>query len=178
MILFRHHSQIVHYYHVSCRRLLYLNLLSMLANIFKSLFYMQCKSFNFAPLGLIAYIWKRVILAFISFFWLQRSLMFVSNIYAIYLFISLSHCTGAGVVSVVMLSSLAALEVVISCSQWREYPQGGDLSVSVSLHTLKQKCCHFDEIFITDCTGSCQNDSFQCSQWWKFLQDDDIFVSV
>ena len=86
----------------------------MHANIFKSLFYMQCKSFNFAPLGLIAYIWKRVILAFISFFWLQRSLVFVSNIYAIYLFISLSHCTEAGVVSVVMLSSLAALEVVIS----------------------------------------------------------------
>ena len=40
--------------------------------------------------------------------------MFVSNIYAIYLFISLSHCTGAGVVSVAMSSSLAALEVVIS----------------------------------------------------------------
>ena len=114
IILFKHHSQIVHYYHVSCRRLLYLNLLSMHANIFKSLFHMQCKSFNFAPLGLIAYIWKRVILAFISFFWLQRLLVFVSNIYAIYLFISLSHCTGAGVVSVVMLSSLAALEVVIS----------------------------------------------------------------
>ena len=86
----------------------------MHANIFKSLFYMQCNSFNFAPLGLIAYIWKRVILAFISFFWLQRSLVFVSNIYAIYLFISLSHCTGVGVVSVVMLLWLAALEVVIS----------------------------------------------------------------
>ena len=38
----------------------------------------------------------------------------VSNIYAIYLFISLLHCTGAGVVSVAMSSSLAALEVVIS----------------------------------------------------------------
>ena len=25
------------------------------------------------------------------------------------------------------------------------------------------KYCHFDEIFITDCTGSCQNDNFQCS---------------
>ena len=79
IILFKHHSQIVHYYHVSCRRLPYLNLLSMHANIFKSLFHMQCKSFNFAPLGLIAYIWKRVILAFISFFWLQRLLVFVSN---------------------------------------------------------------------------------------------------
>ena len=40
--------------------------------------------------------------------------MFVSNIYAIYLFISLSHCTGAGVASVAMSSSLPALGVVIS----------------------------------------------------------------
>ena len=44
--------------------------------------------------------------------------------------------------------------------------------------TLKRKCLHFDEIFITGCTESCQNDNFQCSQWWKFHQNDDIFVSV
>ena len=44
--------------------------------------------------------------------------------------------------------------------------------------TLKRKCLHFDEIIITGCTGSCQNDNFQCSQWWKFRQNDDIFVSV
>ena len=44
--------------------------------------------------------------------------------------------------------------------------------------TLKRKCLHFDEIFITGCTGSCQNDNFQCSQWLKFCQNDDIFVSV
>ena len=43
---------------------------------------------------------------------------------------------------------------------------------------LKQKCCHFDEIFITDCTGSCHFDNFQCSQWWKFCQNEDISVSV
>ena len=43
--------------------------------------------------------------------------------------------------------------------------------------SLKQKCFHFDEIFITGCTGSCQNDIFQCSQWWKFNQND-IFISV
>ena len=43
---------------------------------------------------------------------------------------------------------------------------------------LKRKCCHFDEIFITGCTGSCQNDNFQCSQWWKFHQDNNISVSV
>ena len=44
--------------------------------------------------------------------------------------------------------------------------------------SLKRKCCHFDEIFITGCTESCQNDNFQCSQWWRFRQRDDIFVSV
>ena len=44
--------------------------------------------------------------------------------------------------------------------------------------TLKRKCLHFDEIFIIGCTKSCQNDNFRCSQWWKFHQNDDIFVSV
>ena len=36
----------------------------------------------------------------------------------------------------------------------------------------------FDEIFITGCTESCHFDNFQCSQWWRFRQNDDIFVSV
>ena len=49
---------------------------------------------------------------------------------------------------------------------------------SVNLQTLKQKCSHFDEIFVTDCTESCQNDNFRCSQWRKFHQNDDIYVSV
>ena len=44
--------------------------------------------------------------------------------------------------------------------------------------SLKRKCHHFDEIFITGCTESCQNDNFQCSQWRKFHQNDDISVSV
>ena len=44
--------------------------------------------------------------------------------------------------------------------------------------SLKRKCLHFDEIFITGCTESCQNDNFRCSQWWKFHQNDVIFVSV
>ena len=43
---------------------------------------------------------------------------------------------------------------------------------------LKRKCCHFDEILITDCTESCHFDNFRCSQWWKFRQNDDICVSV
>ena len=44
--------------------------------------------------------------------------------------------------------------------------------------TLKRKCCHFDEILITDCTESCHFDNFRCSQWLKFRQNDDISVSV
>ena len=42
---------------------------------------------------------------------------------------------------------------------------------------LKWRCCQFDDIFITDCTGSCQNDNFQCSQWQKCRQNDDISVN-
>ena len=44
--------------------------------------------------------------------------------------------------------------------------------------SLKRKCCHFDEILITDCTESCHFDNFRCSQWWKFRQNDNISVSV
>ena len=44
--------------------------------------------------------------------------------------------------------------------------------------TLERKCHHFDEIFVTGCTESCHFDNFRCSQWWKFHQNDDIFVSV
>ena len=43
--------------------------------------------------------------------------------------------------------------------------------------TLKWKC-HFDEFFITGCTGSCHFDNFQCSQWWKFHQYDNIFIGL
>ena len=39
---------------------------------------------------------------------------------------------------------------------------------SVCSMTATKRKCHFDEIFITGCTGICQNDKFQCSQWWKF----------
>ena len=40
-------------------------------------------------------------------------------------------------------------------------------------HALKRKRRHFDEFFTISCTGSCQNDNFQCCQWWKFRQNDD-----
>ena len=43
---------------------------------------------------------------------------------------------------------------------------------------LKWTCCHFKEIFITGCTRSCQNDNFLCSQWRKFPQNDDVFITV
>ena len=48
----------------------------------------------------------------------------------------------------------------------------------IKMGSLKQKCRHFDEIFITGCTGSCHFDNFQCSQWWWFHQNEDISVSV
>ena len=49
---------------------------------------------------------------------------------------------------------------------------------TLGLHSLKRKCRHFDEILITGCTGSCHFDNFQCNQWWKFHQNEDISVSV
>ena len=52
--------------------------------------------------------------------------------------------------------------------KWKHFPR----------YSLKQKCRHFDEIFITGCTESCQNDNFRCSQWLKFHQNDNISVSV
>ena len=44
-------------------------------------------------------------------------------------------------------------------------------------NTLTRKC-HLYEIFITGCTGSCHFDNFQCSQWWKFHQNDNSSISV
>ena len=41
----------------------------------------------------------------------------------------------------------------------------------------ERKCCHFDEIFIIACTGSCQFDNFRCNRSWKVRQND-ISVSV
>ena len=46
--------------------------------------------------------------------------------------------------------------------------------------SLKQQFRHFEEIFVTGCTGSCRFDNFQCSQGWKFHRNgkEDIAVSV
>ena len=32
--------------------------------------------------------------------------------------------------------------------------------------------------FVTSCTGGCQNNNFQCSQWWRFGRSDEVSVSV
>ena len=52
------------------------------------------------------------------------------------------------------------------------WPLWGKFNGDRYIPSLKRKCLHFDEIFITGCTGSCQNDNFQCSQWLKFRQND------
>ena len=43
---------------------------------------------------------------------------------------------------------------------------------------LKRICHYFDKIFITGGTGSCHFDNFQCNQWWKDHQNDNISHSV
>ena len=50
--------------------------------------------------------------------------------------------------------------------------------IIIITQTLKWSNHHFDEIFITGCARSCQNDNFWCSQWWKFHQNDHISVSM
>ena len=59
----------------------------------------------------------------------------------------------------------------LSQFQWSDlegYGQNQSSHWNVKFH-------HFYDIFITGCTESCQNDNFQCSQWWKFCQNEDNF---
>ena len=49
--------------------------------------------------------------------------------------------------------------------------------VSLIIHALKWKG-YFDELFITGCTRSCQNDNFKYTQWWKPHQNDDFSISL
>ena len=76
--------------------------------------------------------------------------------------------------------SFKKMRLKMSSGKWRPFCLGPNVLTRPKnyAHALKRKCLHFDEIFITGCTESCQNDNFQCSQWWKFHQNDDIFVSV
>ena len=76
------------------------------------------------------------------------------------------------------LSLIYTYDMKVSISHYFNYLTNYAIIVAHHWPTLKRKCLHFDEIFITGCTESCQNDNFQCSQWWKFHQNDDIFVSV
>ena len=48
-------------------------------------------------------------------------------------------------------------------------------SLLLTLATLKPKCRHFSEIFITGCTESRHFDHFRYSQWWKFRQNGSSF---
>ena len=50
------------------------------------------------------------------------------------------------------------------------------LNIHLSSTPLKRKW-HFAEIVMTGCTGTCQNGTFQRSQWWQFRQND-ISVSL
>ena len=63
-------------------------------------------------------------------------------------------------------------------SRYRDSENEQGTVMRQSCFSLKWKCFHFDEIFITGCIGSCQNDNFQCSQWWRFHQNDDISLEV
>ena len=61
---------------------------------------------------------------------------------------------------------------------WKSHVSKLSMCYVFYLPSLKRKCRHFDEILITGCTGSCHFDNFQCSQWRKFHQNEDISVSV
>ena len=49
-------------------------------------------------------------------------------------------------------------------------------TIPTLLSSLIRKCCDFDEIFITGCIVSCQNDNFQCNQWRIFHQNFHVCV--
>ena len=71
------------------------------------------------------------------------------------------------------------LRVFIVRKQSRQEKETNGLPNSlVVAYTLKRKCRHFDEIVITDCTGSCHFDNFQCSRWWQFHQNEHISVTA
>ena len=55
---------------------------------------------------------------------------------------------------------------------WQLGTMAGWGSITSDCDIPKWKCCHFDEIFITGCAESCQNDNFRCRQWRKFHQND------
>ena len=52
------------------------------------------------------------------------------------------------------------------------------IKIKTTTATLKLKCRHIDDILIIVCTASCHFQNFHCSQWLKFHQNVNIFVSV
>ena len=75
------------------------------------------------------------------------------------------------------LSALLQIHLHSWLNTLLQYTMAGRIHKIIS-SSLKRKCRHFDEILITGCTGSCHFDNFQCNQWWKFHQNEDISVSV
>ena len=50
-------------------------------------------------------------------------------------------------------------------------------TIPLTLFSLKPKC-HFDESFVSSCTGCCHVENFRCSQWRNFRQKGHMSVSV
>ena len=51
-------------------------------------------------------------------------------------------------------------------------------SLDVCFYTLNPKCSHFDDLIVTGCTGSWQNDNLLCSQRREDCQHDSLLASV
>ena len=58
----------------------------------------------------------------------------------------------------------------VATSFWRHH--------NVIIASCVRRGVHFDNIPITGCTVTCQNDNFRCSLWWKFHKRDNISVSI
>ena len=88
-------------------------------------------------------------------------------------------CEAQGDMTYTVQISMSMFRRIVTCRLTIATGPTSALSVShqIDVATPKRKC-HFDEIFINSCTGSCQNGNFRCSQWWKFRQNDDISVSL
>ena len=85
------------------------------------------------------------------------------------------HVTALVAVQMYIRLSCQIFELVIQ-AQWASNSES--ISILSCCHAFSQRKCHHFEIFITACTGSCHFDNFQCSQWKKIHQNDDIFTSV
>ena len=107
--------------------------------------------------------------------------MFVSNIYAIYLFISLSHCTGAGVASVAMSSSLPALGVVISTTYgaasdegargWRPFRFSEPPYIIVTMARCVRGGSQWDQLnlTVTSLCVSCRSHCYLFACYYHFM---------